>query len=942
MTSGVIGRESEAAAAAAALDRLGTGAGGFLHIVGEPGIGKTHLLAAVRTMAVERGASVLSGRSAEFERDIPFQILLDALHERVDSVELTQLASGADLGDRLRLFQGLRRLLLTLAERPLVLLLDDVHWADPGSIDFLDYLSRHPVDAPLLVVVAHRDRQAPARLRYALARDSDHGTVTRIELGPLGRDAAAQLLRRLPGGGRVDEVYRESQGNPLYLLSLGQRTVSAAGGDGDVSSRLQALILGEIETLSADELAVAVTAAVVGDPFSADVLAEVAQLEEHEVRSALLGLADRDLVRAVPGGPRLMFRHPLVRRVVYDLSDPARRTAVHRRALERLSALGAPAVELARHIERSAAPWSPEHAELLLRAGHESMGTSPLTAAHWYRVAGELTPPDAAHDRERFEAGYLRARALCLGGGFAESRDLLHRLLGDARTGGAVNRSAAVVLCAHAEQRLGRYPEAIALLRLEIARLDAAGAPEDSAERVGLCLELGLTGLLANDYPAARPEITWALAAARRAGDVLGEATALAFSAFGEACVGHAPVAREAAAAAAALVDGLPDSALVDEREALSMLGWAELLLERFGAAERHLARGRAIIRRTGQSHGLPHVLLGQCLVSMSTGRMAEALERAEQAEDAAHLVGSDHLLGIALAVKAPILVWTSPLGSGGAAVDAARRASALFGAGPGDSWWERTALLLRGYAELANGDPKTCVDLLFKGGGEDLRLLGAPLLPEYFEILVGALLRLGDTARAGLYADRAVAFAEGLGLAGQSAHAARARGLVHARAGEFEAAAASFARAEAWFGEAGKAVEQAHTAVFAAPCLAALGRRDEALALVERAAAQAEAGGALWVRDELAKVREAAVGAQRAQRAASEKAGALAGLTGREAEVARLVGTGATNRQIASRLRLSERTVETHVANVYRKLGVQSRAALAGLLARTPGADES
>jgi DNA-binding CsgD family transcriptional regulator len=986
ITLGIVGREAELQTITATLRRLPTGSGGFLQIIGEPGIGKTHLLAALRALAVAQGFDVLSGRASEFERRMPFQILIEAVRDRLDGLRLDEslppvmaevvrsITGGVGLPesarqpsapdiDRFRVFQALRQLLTALASRPLVILLDDAHWADPGSIDFIEYLSRRSIDVPLLIVVAHRYRQAPDQLRYALARNSDHSSVALIELGPLSRAEAAMLIRERPGSYRLEGLYRESRGNPLYLLSLDRQAAPSglARGAGP-SRRLEALILGEIMPLSAAEAAVASAAAVVGDPFSVDLLVSAANLDERAVRSALRGLMDHDLIRSVPNSPSLAFRHPLVRRVIYNRTDPSWRTEVHQRVLERLTALGSPAVELAHHIEHSVAGASAGHAVVLRQAGRESMSTSPLTAAHWFKIALSLLPgsPDYApgspdYAADRFELSYLLARALCLGGRLAESRDLLHEILLGVPAGCGVNRSAVVILCAHAEQRLGRYPEAIALLCREIARL----GEDASHERIGLCLELGLTALLANDYPAARPEITWALAAARAADDVLGEATALAFSAFGEICAGHVQVARQAAQDSAQLVDGLPDSALVDEREALSMLGWAELLLERFADAERHLARGQAIIRRTGQSHGLPHVLLGQCLVSMFTGRITEALERAEQAEDAAHLVGSDHLLGIVLAIKSPILVWASPLGDGGAALAVARRTTELF-EGSAASWWARSALLTRGHAELANGDPAACVDLLLKAGGPDLRLLGAPLLPQYAEILIGALLKLGELDQAARYAELAVGYADKLDLPGQRAHAARARGLVLAQNGDQAAAERHFAQADAWFGEAGKSVEQARTAVFAARTLASLDRFDEAFALLSRAASQAQAGGARWVCDELERVRgqltrtgeqaapgapHAAVGTRSGQRretyepggtpaAAQQGPDAFSALTERELEVAGLAGAGRTNRQIASRLRLSERTVESHLANVYRKLRVSSRTELARMLA--------
>ena len=984
----VIGRDDEMRAVAAAFDALIAGTGGFLQVVGEPGIGKTYLLAAVRETALAKGILVLSGRATEFEQEMPFQILLDALSEHRDLARLLAglpaaaaevlapdrppgARSAPDI-DRFRLFQALRQVLTAMADRPVLVLLDDVQWADPGSIDFIDFLSRRPIVGPVLMVVAHRERQAPAQLRYALARDTDHGTVTRIELGPLSLADSARLLGHRHGTARIAELHEKSHGNPLYLVTLDRsgaypaRSGNASHRDkGDASSRLEALILGETVTLSTEELAVASTAAVVGDPFSPELLAAVMAGPSlspalAEVEQAVNSLVGRDLIREVPSGPGLVFRHPLVRRVIYDQSAPTWRVEIHRRALSLLTERGASASERVRHVEHCATAWSAEYEAILCQAGQESMSTSPLTAAHWFGVALGLLPHTDEFARRRFELSFLVARALGLGGRFAQSRDLLHEILHDASEASMVDRSEAVVLCAHAEQRLGRYPEAIALLRAEVARLGAKTA----SQRIGLCLELGLTALLANDYPAARADISWALSAAQETGDRLYEATALAFSAFGEICVGHTDIARRAADAASALVDGMPDSTLAGERETLCMLGWAEMLLERFSDADRHLARGRAIVRRTGQSHGLPHVLLGQCLVAMFTGRMAEALEQAEHAEDAARLVGSDHLLGIVLAIKAPIQVWTSPLGRGDAALAGARAATALFTGSAVNSWWARNALMLRGHAELTNGDAATCVELVLRAGGPDLRMLGAPLVPEYTEILISALIRLGQTDRAEELARMAVVQAEQLDLPGQRGHAARARGLLSALRGDHQSADVDFTRAAAAFGQAGRIVEQARTAVFHARTLVVLGRREEALAALARSTAQAAGCGAVWVRDELRRVHEhvgggaptgaehiagatPAVNGSHARDVANAQASpsvsnlgplgsatVLAALTDRERQVALLVGAGHSNRQIATRLHLSERTVESHMGNVYRKLGVASRVSLARLVA--------
>jgi DNA-binding NarL/FixJ family response regulator len=1005
-----VGREAELLTLHAAVDALDDGAGGLLQVVGEPGIGKTRFLAAAWDLALGRGMRVLSGRSAEFEGALPFQVLSEALHcdeyesfspQVTDTLHtaVPELAFGSAVNpagsggasseaaaDRYRVFQALRQLLLAMAERPLVVLLDDVHWADPASTDFLDFVSRRPIQAPLLFVVAHRERQAPAQLGYALARNAGNGAVTRVELGPLNPTEAAELIGARAGSRRAIDLYTCSQGNPLYLLALDRVDGPEAKNDLRIG-RLESLVAGEIMGLPRDEQAVVAAAAVLGDPFSPEVLADVVAgvgmrtaafigtgLSRTDatntgaaidVETALAALADRDLIRQLPDRPGSAFRHPLVRRAVYERTAQAWRVALHRRALTVLAAAGAPAAELGRHIEQCAGAFSADHFAILVRAGEESAGSSPLTAAHWFQVALRQLPPSGEYADERRRVEFLLARALGLGGRFEASRDLLHGLLSDDRSGDVVNRAEAVVLCAHAEKRLGHYREATALLRAEIARL----GPGRSPERISLRLELGLTALLANDYPAVHADIAWARQAAASSGDVLGEVTALAFGAFGDCCVGRIADARAAADTAAAMVDALPDSALARDRDALCMLGWAELMLERFADTERHLARGRAIIRRTGHSHGLPHILIGQAMAAVFTGRMAQAMKHAEEGEDAAHLVGSEHLLAIALAVKARIQVTRSHKSVGGSAeaAAAAEHAAALFTGSAADSWWARNALMLRAHADFSADDERSCVDLALRAGGPGLALAGSPHVPQNAEKLVRALVKLGDLAEADRFARLATEAADRLGLTGQSAHAARARGLLAAVRGDHETAVAEFAMAEAGFEAVGKVAEQVWTAVVSWQPLVGLGRAAKAEAGLRRAAAQAGSRGAVWVQTEAEQALQlllaagcagagagvgvgtgtcaragAATGSASAQagspraatggtaRPASAAAPGAGTLTSREQQVAELAGAGRSNRQIASRLALSERTVEAHLANVYRKLRVRSRVELA------------
>src|SRR4051794_24955456 len=188
-------------------------------LVGDPGIGKTRLLARLGAYADARGHIVLSGSASELEADLPFWVFVDALDEFVAGLEPRRLrsldgqvrgelelvlpsmprqevASGPPLQDeRYRAHRAVCELLECIAATaPLVLVLDDVHWADPASIDLLAALLRTPPSAAVLLALAARPRQLPERLAGALERARRAGRLTRVELG---------ALRRGGGGGGV-------------------------------------------------------------------------------------------------------------------------------------------------------------------------------------------------------------------------------------------------------------------------------------------------------------------------------------------------------------------------------------------------------------------------------------------------------------------------------------------------------------------------------------------------------------------------------------------------------------------------------------------------------------------------------------------------------------------------------------------------------------------
>src|SRR5438874_70523 len=236
----LVGRGAELEELGLLLDGLGRGKNGAVYVTGEPGIGKTSLIAEVLVRADERGYRTLSGRAAEFESDVPFAVFVDALERPLASLgheglglsdaEIERLASvfpslaptsarqravgSAD--ERHYLLRTLRSLLGRLAEeRPLVLALDDLHWADAASVDLVCHLLHRGLEGPVLLVLASRPARSESRLLTALEEAERHDIGRRVELAPLSAPQAEELLVDQLEPALREALYRESGGNPF-------------------------------------------------------------------------------------------------------------------------------------------------------------------------------------------------------------------------------------------------------------------------------------------------------------------------------------------------------------------------------------------------------------------------------------------------------------------------------------------------------------------------------------------------------------------------------------------------------------------------------------------------------------------------------------------------------------------------------------------------------
>src|SRR3954464_3796332 len=241
----LVGRTRELVLVDRLLAQISEGRFAALELIGEPGIGKTRLLAVLAAHADARGHLVLSGCAGELERDLPFWIFVDALDEyvhgldplRLDTLDddvraelatvfpsLAGLANGhatAIQHERYRSHRAVSVLLESLARsQPVVLVLADVHWADPASVELLGALLRRPPTARVLLALGVRPRQTGARLSASLERAHLAGTIARIELGALSPEQARELTGEPRDGRHPTPLYGESGGNPFSLEHL--------------------------------------------------------------------------------------------------------------------------------------------------------------------------------------------------------------------------------------------------------------------------------------------------------------------------------------------------------------------------------------------------------------------------------------------------------------------------------------------------------------------------------------------------------------------------------------------------------------------------------------------------------------------------------------------------------------------------------------------------
>ncbi|MEZ0090967.1 LuxR C-terminal-related transcriptional regulator [Streptacidiphilus sp. EB129] len=962
----LVGREAETARIAGVVEAMGSGQGAVLEIAGDPGIGKTRLLSVLAELAGRRGVRVARAHAVR-GNSTAYQVFREAWPDR--------LPLGLPAADDETLLRTIRTRLADWAAEAGggMLLLDDVHLCDPASARLAARLIRTPVPGPLVLALAHQPRRTSAVLLEALDHGARTDTVVRIDPRPLDTVAVAALLRHwrvpeesgavaypgptlragTPAGGRTlrdpldspvlaEQLRVASGGNPRHLRVLvaggweHEHWPYRPGSDTDGLLREAVALTAELDALTPDAATAAHTAAVLGDPFRPE---DVAELSGHDLGQTLNALSDlvrADVVRPITSNGRFAFRHPLLRHVAHERAPISVRLAAHQRALRLLADRGASAVQQARHAEHLVGTDAPTAVSLLTRGATEVLPDAPETAVRWLRLALETLPSGDRPTAQRAALMLECSSALSAAGRLEAARSIAHEVLRD-RTGLTEDlQLKAYAVRAAAERQLGRFAEAEASV---LTALDALPRPL-SAAAAELAFEYGMLHLFRGTYRQARTLVREAArgTATGREGDpdTGADSTSVAsvrvLSMFGDSYLGDTAAATPALRDNARRVDGLPDSAAARTPELLAMLGCTELFTEEYPAAERHFRRGLALAQAGGPQQMVPHCLLGLSYIDQEAGRLRQAEQWALEAERVARATGADDAISMSKAMRVGAMIWGRSRSEGAEVVALAEESART--AQPG--WWAGSAAMQLAMVRLINADAPGCTEALLEGGGgEDLHLFQPNYHPMLLAMLSTAALFIGDSGAARRWARTADSAAGRLGLAVQRAHADRAQAIVHLAGGEHDLAARLFEQAAHGFRRGGRPIHHAWTLVVGAQAAEHAYGSATAAHWLASAVNLADLHGAVRVHEEAVTVQGMLTSGatSRSTTPASPGPGLMAMLTERERQIAALVTAGKRSRDVAEQLFLSKRTVDAHLARIYRKLDVSSRTALTRLL---------
>ena len=915
------------------------GRGKIVLISGEPGIGKTAILAALMDRAAATGARIASGAAEELEMRVPFAAVSDCLG-------LTAAATDPRAAEIAAMLRGTHRssgavsaadaeFLVTeailglvdgwCAAGAVVLAVDDLQWADPASLLVLHRLGRVASQLPLLLAATRRPGAGPGirddveRLQRSWeARDADL-----LSLGPLDETSVAALTGQVAGAepdAGLRTAMKAAAGNPLYVIELtralaGPGAVHADGHPAPMPESLITVVTRRLSGLSGQARQILPVAAVLGPSFTAAELAAVLEVPVLDFLGVIQEAAAAGVLTAQ--ADRLAFRHEVIRQALYESLPVSARHAMHLQAGQVLAAAGVPVERAAQHL-LAGTTLDARTVEWLAGAAGQLTARAPELAADLLSRVCDVTGPSGLQVEGSAPLRLALATALLRAGRFAEAEAAATRTLAAGPDPSSAGPLRWTVVLSRMNQ--GRVEAALA----EIQRaLD--GSDLSRAERARFH---GLAAQCLRVVSTPDPEVAMQQAeAARDQALASGDGYAMAYGL--QAVAGawrwqgrfseSVDVAGQAVAAlerAGPVIDSQLDPHLILANGLVELDRDAD-------ARQAYAADLRQAERGLGTFFLCFHHLSAARLLFL-TGRWDDALAEISSAREVPdHLALAVHLDGLA----ALIAVHRQ---------DRERQARLRAGldrplaTGPARHTYDDRSWG-RGLGVLADGDPAAAFGLLY-GAWEQCvagnrEYCGHYLLPD-LAALAGPLGERETARRAVAQLERYSADRQGAALHRSAASAAA---ILDGDATRLLAAADGYAAAD-------RPMLEAQAREHAAEALATAGREQEARLQLDTAQDRYTRLNATWdaaradARLRGYGIRRGVHGPRRRPKAGWDA------LTDTEQTVAALLAEGLSNPDIASRMFISRRTVQFHVSNILAKLGLSSRVELATLVTRRAG----
>lgn len=918
MASRLLGRDVELALLARAIKDAARGHGRTVLLSGEAGIGKSRLAAEMLALAGKAGFVTLEGHAHPLRTGLAYAPVVEAVRRHLgtltDAESTRLLADLTDLGrlmadprlpaveplgepdlERTRMFEAVIRLIRRLAEQaPVLLFIDDLHWADRGTIELLHYIGHRVGERRVLVLGGYRPSETAGALAELAMAARRAAPDTELELGPLGDTAVAELVGDLLGGepppALVRSVTNRARGVPLFITALVQGAGRAALRPDALPTIVRDVVLSRLQQLDEPERRLVELVAVAGDTGSSEVLREAWSADGAGFRQALRSLLTEGLITEESSGRQLTYRvaHPLYAEVAYAELTLGERRRLHATLVAIIDRLTpGDVLALAPHYREAGNLVDAERAlEVMADAGWRALGLFAAEEAVHYLGAAVA----AARDTGRVE---LLAELL-------DGLGLAQQGVGDLRAAAANWNEAA----RHAERQ--GAPKLVSSLHHRLSLLEsergnaveahahARGATAESLDAVMLHVifsirhedTAGVQVMLARLIAATEHDSSYLARAASHYGHALAAMFEREFHTarieaqhaleLGELCAHEAPMhaqgARRALVGLCVLAGDIPGAirhATGNSGGYISFdipsgrcsgqysLATAHYVAGDLDAGLREIDIGVDLARRTGLSRSLYRTLLCRALLLAEQGKLSEAGACVAEAEQR-YPQGDASTAALSQLVETTVAVHNGRL-----VTPPQYTAWALHN----EQVIVSVSLLYTGLAALAHGDVERAASTAAL-----VRDLGrtAPFLNAIADRLDGLVTRSPELL------DRAAKRFDSMG----------------------------------------------------ARLLAAQTRLEWAELTADRAATTAslavfdQTGATPWADRAKHLARSLGVRVPSARRPGT--------LSRRELQIVALVGDGLSNADIAGRLFLSERTVETHLRNSYAKVGLSSRIALA------------